>query len=65
MFAFDHDMKGQSGSMMTLGKDTVVSGSVKQRINCKSSTNIKVVLVNGYMPKIIWCVILSTGKDSI
>ena len=55
LFAIHHDMGGQSGSMMTLGKGAVISGSVKQRINCKISTNTEVVSVNDYMLKILWC----------
>ena len=33
-----HDLKGHTGSMMSLGGGAVVSGSRKQKLNVKSST---------------------------
>ena len=54
-FAIYHDMREQSGAIMTLGKGAVVSESVKQQINCKSSIDTELVLVDDYMPKILWC----------
>ena len=54
-FAIHHDIRGQSRSIMMLGRGAVVSGSIKQRINCKSFTNTEVMLVDDYMPKILWC----------
>ena len=43
------------GAMMTLGRGALVSGSTKQRLNCKSSTDTEIVAVDNYMPIILWC----------
>ena len=53
-FAVHHDLKSHMGATMSLGKGVVYSTSVKQKLNTKSSTQAKLVGVDGVMPQIIW-----------
>ena len=53
-FASHHDCRGCSGGMVSLGAGAVISKSMKQRINGKSSTNNETITVDkvmGLVPK--------------
>ena len=47
-------MKSHSGAMMSMGQGAAISGSKKQKLNTKSSTELELVGVDEYMPMIIW-----------
>ena len=47
-------MKSHSGAMMSMGQGAEISGSKKQKLNTKSSTESELVGVDDYMPMIIW-----------
>ena len=47
-------MKSHSGEMMSMGQGAAISGSKKQKLNTKSSTESDLVGVDDYMPMIIW-----------
>ena len=49
------DCKGHSGVLMTMGKGAIVSKSLKQKINTKSSTESELVALDSALPKILWC----------
>eukprot|EP00956_Cyclotella_meneghiniana_P042119 scaffold248363_cov77-Cyclotella_meneghiniana.AAC.2 len=48
------DCKGHSGGGMTLGQGAVMSGSRKQKINSRSSTETEVIGVDDFMPNVLW-----------
>jgi len=47
------DMRSHTGAVMTMGKGAVISGSNKQKLNTKSSTEAELVGVDDYMAKIL------------
>ena len=47
-------MRSHTGAVMTLGKGVLLSLSAKQKINTKSSTEVKIVAVNDAMNFIEW-----------
>ena len=53
-FAVHPDMKGQSGSMITLGSGPVYVASKKQGIVTKSSTESELVAISDMLPMVIW-----------
>lgn len=53
-FAVHADYRSQSGGAMTLGKGMAYSGSVRQKLNTKSSTEAELVGTNDFMPQILW-----------
>ena len=53
-FAVHPDMKSHSGAMMYMGQGAEISGSNKQKLNTKSSTESELVGVDDCMPIIIW-----------
>ena len=53
-FAVHPDMKSHSGAMMPMGQGWEISGSKKQKLNTKISTESELVGVDDYMPMIIW-----------
>jgi hypothetical protein len=48
------DLKGHTGSAMTLGKGTITANSTKQKLNTRSSTETEIVGVDDVMPDILW-----------
>ena len=52
-FAVYLDMKSHSGAMMSMEQGAAISGSKKQKLNTKSSTESEIVGVDDYMPMII------------
>jgi hypothetical protein len=53
-YAVHPDMKSHTGATMTLGKGSVYSASVRQKLNTKSSTEAELVGVDDLMPQILW-----------
>ena len=53
-FAVHPDMKSQTGATMSLGRGSVYSTSVTQRLNTKSSTETELVAVDDIMPQLLW-----------
>ena len=53
-FAVHEDMRSHSGATMTLGKGMVISGSTKQKINARSSTEAELVGKDDYVSKVLW-----------
>ena len=49
------DCRGQTGTMMTLGKGAVMSFSRKQKLNIKSLVEREVVGIDDALPWILWC----------
>lgn len=53
-FAVHADMRSQTGGMMTMGRGAFYSGSTKQKLNTKSSTEAELVGVNDFMAQVLW-----------
>ena len=47
-------MRSQTGGTSTLGKGCVMSTSVKQKLNSRSSTETEVIAVDDLMPQVLW-----------
>ena len=45
------DCKGNGGTLMTLGKGTVLSYSIKIKLDKRSSTETELIAVDAYMPE--------------
>ena len=48
------DCRGQTGAMMGLGKGAVVSKSMKQKLNVRSSSEGEPVRIDDALPWILW-----------
>ena len=48
------DCKGHDGAMMVIGWGAISSYSRKIKVNTSSSTETELVLVNAYMPEVLW-----------
>lgn len=48
------DMKSHTGAIMTLGKGATYGTSTCQKLKMKSSTEGRLVRVNGIMPQVLW-----------
>ena len=48
------DMKSHTGINMTIGKGATYTGSCKQKLNTKSSTEAKLVAVDDAMGQVLW-----------
>jgi len=53
-FAVHRDMRSHTGGTMSLGKGSVYSTSVRQKLVTKSSTEAELVGVDDVMPMILW-----------
>jgi hypothetical protein len=53
-FGTHHDMKSQTGGVMSLGGGAAYTTSTRQKLNTRSSTEAKLVSVNDLMPQILW-----------
>jgi hypothetical protein len=47
-------MRSQTGGTMSLGKGSVYSGSLRQKLNTRSSTEAELVGVDDMMSMILW-----------
>lgn len=48
------DMKSHTGGTMSLGKSSIYSSSIRQKLNTKSSTEAELVGVSDIMPQVLW-----------
>jgi hypothetical protein len=53
-FAAHRDMRSHAGGTMSLGKGSIHSTSVRQKLNTKSSTEAELVGVDDVMPMTLW-----------
>jgi hypothetical protein len=56
------DMKSHTGGAMTLGKGSMYSTSVKQKLMTRSSTEAKVVAVHDVIPQMLWTAYFLKGQ---
>jgi len=52
-FAVHDDMKSHTGGCLTFGKGAVISGSPKQKLNARSSTDAKVIAQDNFIGLIL------------
>jgi hypothetical protein len=55
-------MKSHTGGAMTLGKGSMYSTSVKQKLMTRSLTEAKVVAVHDVMPQMLWTAYFLKGQ---
>jgi hypothetical protein len=53
-FAVHEDMRSHTGGTMSLGKGSVYSTSIRQKLTTKSSTEAELVGVDDVMPQVLW-----------
>ena len=53
-FAVHPNMRGHSGGGLSMGTGCPITGSTKQKLNTRSSTETEVVGVDDFMPSILW-----------
>jgi hypothetical protein len=53
-YATHPDMRSHTGGTMSLGKGSIYSTSIRQKLNTKSSTEAELVAVADVMPQILW-----------
>ena len=53
-FVVRQDMRSYTGAVLTMGKGALISMSVKQKINTKSSTETELVRVDDAMNFVVW-----------
>ena len=65
LYAVHHDMKSQTGAVMSLGSGSVFSKSTKQKINTKSSTESELIAASDMSGQVMWTVyfLKSQGYD--
>jgi hypothetical protein len=61
-FAVHHDMRSQTGAIMSLGKGAVYSSSMRQKLNTRSSTEAELVGVDDAMGMIQWTRLFLTAQ---
>jgi hypothetical protein len=53
-FAVHPDMKSHTGAVFTMGKGAIISDSLKQKVNSRSSTESEIVGVDDEIHKVVW-----------
>jgi hypothetical protein len=53
-FAVHDDFKSYTGATMSLGSRAVTSGSTKQKVNLRSSTETELIGLDDYIAKVMW-----------
>ena len=53
-FAIHNDMKSHTGINLTMGKGTVYGGSLKHKLNSKSSTEAELISVSDGINQVLW-----------
>ena len=53
-YAVHEDMKGHTGATLSLGKGAIYSGSWKQRLVSRSSTESELIGVYDVLPQVLW-----------
>jgi hypothetical protein len=61
-YAVHMDMKSHTGGSMLLGKGSVYSTSVKQKLVTRSSTEAEVVVVHDVLPQMLWTAYFLKGQ---
>ena len=54
LHAVHDDCQSHTGSVLTLGKGSISSKSMKQKLNTKSSTESELVVVDDMMGDVLW-----------
>jgi hypothetical protein len=52
-FAVHKDMRSHTGAIMTLGKGAIISNSIKQKVNARSSTESKMIAADNTILKVL------------
>ena len=53
-YAVHSDMRSQTGGTMLLGNGAIISTSIKQKMNTKSSTETELTVADNLMPHVLW-----------
>ena len=53
-YAVHPDMRSQTGGTMSLVKGAIISTSIKQKMNTKSSTETELITADNLMPQNVW-----------
>ena len=53
-FAIHPDMRGHTGSILSMGKGSIQAKSIKQKLNTKSSTEAELIGSDDVLPDILW-----------
>ncbi len=53
-YAIHEDMKGQSGAVLMVGDNVVLSRSNKQKVNTRSSTESELIAIDDALPTVQW-----------
>ena len=53
-FAIHNDMKSHTGINLTMGKSTIYGGSLKHKLNSKSSTEAELISVSNGINQVLW-----------
>jgi hypothetical protein len=53
-FAVHTDMKSQTGTVFTMGKGSIISDALKQKVNSRSSTKSELIGIDDEVSKILW-----------
>jgi hypothetical protein len=53
-YAIHDDMKGQSGAVLLVGDNVVLTRSSKQKVNTRSSTEAEIIAIDDTLPTIQW-----------
>jgi len=53
-FVVHHDMRSQTGRVITLGRGAMYSTSTRQKLNTRSSTESELVAMNDVLPQVLW-----------
>ena len=62
VFVVHQDMRSHTGAALTMEKGSLISMSVKQKINTKSSTEAELVGVNNVMNFVVWSKLFFDGQ---
>ena len=53
-YTVHHDMRGQSGGLITVGNGVIRIKTNTQKLNTKSSTETELVAASDYIPWTVW-----------
>ena len=53
-FAIHNDMKSHTGINLTMGKGTIYGGSLKHKLNLKSSTEAELISISNRINQVLW-----------
>jgi hypothetical protein len=61
--AIHPNMHGHSGGCVSLGMGMPITGSSKQKLNTHSSTEMELIMVDDFMPQILWTNLFLEAQD--